>query len=239
MQSEKLARTFAFCMPREACTALKTTICCFTEPCRWIENGEFARVEYGGETFSGRAWNGQMRTHGAPGLFRARGQRCAPPRAGFSITIVVWPAVAIFGRDRMASFEICSWTANFPNGKTLIMHTSKTRMRLWRAAPRGESSRSLGSDFETGHIVNGHIPVRAASGEQPVKAGGKLIVIDGGFCKAYHQRTGIAGYTLVSSSRGLSLRSHGPLKAPRRRFWTIWTSCLPRTCSSPAANASM
>ena len=74
----------------------------------------------------------------------------------------------------------------------------------------------FGLDFETGHIVNGHIPVRAASGEQPVKAGGKLIVIDGGFCKAYHQRTGIAGYTLVSSSRGLSLRSHGPFESTQK-----------------------
>ena len=58
--------------------------------------------------------------------------------------------------------------------------------------------------------------MRAASGEQPVKAGGKLIVIDGGFCKAYHQRTGIAGYTLVSSSRGLSLRSHGPFESTQK-----------------------
>ena len=53
-------------------------------------------------------------------------------------------------------------------------------------------------------------------GEQPVKAGGKLIVIDGGFCKAYHRRTGIAGYTLVSSSRGLSLRSHGPFESTQK-----------------------
>ena len=67
----------------------------------------------------------------------------------------------------------------------------------------------FGLDAASGHIINGHVPVRAGSGEQPVKAGGKLIVIDGGFCKAYHCRTGIAGYTLVSSSRGLSLRSHG------------------------------
>ena len=89
-------------------------------------------------------------------------------------------------------------------------------MRLWRAAPRGAFFAEFGLDFETGHIVNGHIPVRAASGEQPVKAGGKLIVIDGGFCKAYHQRTGIAGYTLVSSSRGLSLRSHGPFESTQK-----------------------
>ena len=71
----------------------------------------------------------------------------------------------------------------------------------------------FGLDGTQGHIINGHVPVRAANGEKPIKANGKLIVIDGGFCKAYHNRTGIAGYTLVSSSRGLSLRSHGPFES--------------------------
>ena len=52
--------------------------------------------------------------------------------------------------------------------------------------------------------------------EKPVKAGGRLIVIDGGFCKAYHKRTGIAGYTLVFSSRGLSLRSHGSFETTQK-----------------------
>ena len=60
------------------------------------------------------------------------------------------------------------------------------------------------------HIINGHVPVRAASGENPIKAGGKLMVIDGGFAKAYHDTTGIAGYTLVYHSRGFQLVQHAP-----------------------------
>ena len=60
------------------------------------------------------------------------------------------------------------------------------------------------------HVVNGHVPVKAAEGENPVKGGGKLIVIDGGFCRAYQRTTGIAGYTLVFNSRGLTLRTHQP-----------------------------
>lgn len=60
------------------------------------------------------------------------------------------------------------------------------------------------------HIINGHVPVKAGSGEQPVKAGGKLMVIDGGFSKAYHETTGIAGYTLVYHSRGFQLVQHEP-----------------------------
>ena len=56
-----------------------------------------------------------------------------------------------------------------------------------------------------GHIINGHVPVKVKEGESPVKANGKLIIIDGGFCKAYHKKTGIAGYTLIANSRGLRL----------------------------------
>lgn len=60
------------------------------------------------------------------------------------------------------------------------------------------------------HIINGHVPVHAASGENPIKANGKLMVIDGGFSQAYHEETGIAGYTLVYHSRGFQLVQHEP-----------------------------
>ncbi len=62
--------------------------------------------------------------------------------------------------------------------------------------------------IKRGHIINGHVPVKVKEGESPVKANGKLIIIDGGFCKAYHKKTGIAGYTLISNSRGLRLLEH-------------------------------
>ena len=60
----------------------------------------------------------------------------------------------------------------------------------------------------TGHIINGHTPVKAVAGEKPIRADGRLLVIDGGFCRAYHPKTGIAGYTLISSSRGMRLKAH-------------------------------
>ena len=61
-----------------------------------------------------------------------------------------------------------------------------------------------------GHIINGHIPVKQKDGESPIKAGGRLLSIDGGFCKAYQPTTGIAGYTLIYNSWGMRLVSHGP-----------------------------
>ena len=68
---------------------------------------------------------------------------------------------------------------------------------------------------ENRHIINGHVPVHASKGENPIKAGGKLMVIDGGFSEAYHNETGIAGYTLVYHSRGFQLVQHEPFKSSR------------------------
>ena len=68
--------------------------------------------------------------------------------------------------------------------------------------------REFGVQPERGHIINGHTPVKTTSGEKPIRADGKLLVIDGGFCTAYHPKTGIAGYTLISSSRGMRLKAH-------------------------------
>ena len=65
------------------------------------------------------------------------------------------------------------------------------------------------------HIINGHVPVHASKGENPIKAGGRLMVIDGGFSEAYHSETGIAGYTLVYHSRGFQLVQHEPFTSAR------------------------
>ena len=69
---------------------------------------------------------------------------------------------------------------------------------------------AFGISDEPRHIINGHVPVHAAEGENPIKADGRLMVIDGGFSQAYHKTTGIAGYTLVYHSRGFELVQHEP-----------------------------
>lgn len=66
---------------------------------------------------------------------------------------------------------------------------------------------------ERSHIINGHTPVRTSKGEHPVRAEGKLLVIDGGFCKSYHKTTGIAGYTLIFNSHGIRIKSHQPFQS--------------------------
>jgi fructose-1,6-bisphosphatase-3 len=71
----------------------------------------------------------------------------------------------------------------------------------------------FGMNPDRSHIINGHVPVKVKKGESPIKAGGKLFVIDGGFAKAYQKETGIAGYTLIYNSHGLVLVSHEPFES--------------------------
>ena len=89
-----------------------------------------------------------------------------------------------------------------------------------------------------GHIINGHTPVKTTKGEQPIRAEGQLLVIDGGFCRAYHPKTGIAGYTLISSSRGCRLKSHQAFTAlPRRSPATSISKARPTALTRPTVAA--
>ena len=76
--------------------------------------------------------------------------------------------------------------------------------------------REFGLKSDLSHIINGHTPVHVSDGEIPIKAGGKLIVIDGGFSRAYHKTTGIAGYTLIYNSHGMRIKSHMPFESVER-----------------------
>ena len=80
---------------------------------------------------------------------------------------------------------------------------------------------------ENVHIINGHVPVHQSAGESPVKCGGKVLIIDGGFCRAYHKETGIAGYTLIYNSYGLSLTAHEPFESTEKSNPGGEGYCLP------------
>ncbi len=87
----------------------------------------------------------------------------------------------------------------------------------WELAERPEVVadvlREFGVDPERGHVINGHTPVLTARGEKPVRAGGRFLIIDGGFCEKYHNKTGIAGYTLVSDDHGMRIKAHLPFES--------------------------
>ena len=117
----------------------------------------------------------------------------------------------LFGREKMTTFERYfvadrkTWTETKNPYYGLVEDYDTASFIL----------REFGLDDQTGHIINGHVPVRAAIGEHPVRARGRYIRIDGGFCRAYHDRTGIAGYTLIYTSRGLRLVSHSPFEGKK------------------------
>ena len=81
----------------------------------------------------------------------------------------------------------------------------------------GSILEEFGLDKADAHIVNGHVPVEQIHGESPIKCGGKLLIIDGGFSKAYQKKTGIAGYTLIFNSHHLALAEHKPFDPERER----------------------
>ena len=73
--------------------------------------------------------------------------------------------------------------------------------------------KEFGLPEENTHIVNGHVPVKSKKGESPIKCNGRVLVIDGGFSKAYQKETGIAGYTLIYNSHGMILAAHEPFES--------------------------
>ena len=110
----------------------------------------------------------------------------------------------LFGRGKMTTFE-----RFFVNSSKLIEEQKNAYYLMYNNDFTFEKiAREFGLCKETSHIINGHVPVKSIEGESPIKAGGRLIVIDGGFCKAYHETTGIAGYTLIYNSYGMRLSAH-------------------------------
>jgi fructose-1,6-bisphosphatase-3 len=114
----------------------------------------------------------------------------------------------LFGKEKMTTFE-----NYFINDKSSSI---EPKNYYYEFRDNKESCIKILSEFSlsgNAKIINGHVPVKVKKGESPIKAGGKLIVIDGGFSRAYQGVTGIAGYTLIYNSQGMSLVSHQPFKS--------------------------
>ncbi len=115
------------------------------------------------------------------------------------------PTSPLFGRDKMTTFE----RYFIEDKETHKEHKNAYYTLINNVETADKILEEFGLD-ETGHIINGHVPVHQGEGENPLKCGGKVIMIDGGFSKAYQTVTGIAGYTLTYNSYGLTLTAHEP-----------------------------
>lgn len=130
---------------------------------------------------------------------------------GQDILWYLWcgPDSPLFGKDKMTTFE-----RYFIDEPALHKEHSDP---YYEKRNDEETCRNILKEFglnpSKSHIINGHVPVKVKKGESPVKGGGRLFVIDGGFAKAYQKVTGIAGYTLIYNSHGLVLCSHEPFES--------------------------
>ncbi len=173
------------------------------------EDGNFAVEIFEGKSYSGKALFDYCDHRAREGYFAPEG---SPARqAGQDFLWYLWcgPLSPLYGRSAMTTFE------------RIYIEDKETHKEIknpyYQCIADPAAAEKILTEFgltdESSHIINGHVPVRAVEGENPVKAGGKLIVIDGGFCRAYHKQTGIAGYTLVYNSHGLTLRTHQPFES--------------------------
>ena len=173
------------------------------------EDGAFAAIRFEGVARSGKQLFDYCDRRARQGYSAPLG---SPARlAGQDFLWYLWCGAKspLFGRSAMTTFE-----------RLYIADPAAHREikdPYYRHIAHADTATRILQEFGlTGagcHIVNGHVPVRAMEGESPIKGGGRLIIIDGGFCRAYHRRTGIAGYTLVYNSRGLILRTHQPFES--------------------------
>ncbi len=162
------------------------------------KDGSFTAVTLCGQTLYGRAYMDLCDRE-------ARRAMAGEADPDFLYFLFCGKNSPIYGREKMATFE-----RYYLEDDGAILKEKKNPYfdLIEDPAVCDRILAAFGLDPARAHIINGHIPVRAKSGENPIGAGGKHLRIDGGFCKAYHKQTGTAGYTLIYNSHGLRLVCH-------------------------------
>lgn len=179
------------------------------------EDGTFREVELYGKKYKGKALYDALEQ-----LLR-KGYYAIDPvekQRGQDMLWYTWcnGNSPVFGKDKMATFE-----RYFVKEKELHAE-KKNPYYTWYDKDETVTMilHEFGLDSSESHIINGHVPVEAKKGELPIKCGGRLIVIDGGFSKAYQPKTGIAGYTLTYNSYGFLLAAHEPFESVEKAVET-------------------
>ncbi len=168
------------------------------------EDGSFTSVSVGNTRYSGKALYDRLDR-----LVRDAYRQRTPYDVDYMWYLWCGKNSPVYGRDRMITYE-----KHFGDPKT-----TETKNPYYTFVKEEAYCERVLNEFGTGgkfsHIVNGHMPVKVKDGEAPESANGKHITIDGGLAKAYHSKTGIGGYTLISNSQGLFLVSHAPFTSAK------------------------
>ncbi len=168
------------------------------------QDGNFEGVKIQGKTYQGKAYFDVADKMARQAYFDRENEICRD----FMWYLWCGEKSPLFGR-KMRNFE----RAFIADPETWEEEVNPYYRHYHSEKTCGMILREFGLFSPLSHIINGHTPVRTKEGESPVKAGGKVIVIDGGFCRAYQQATGIAGYTLIYNSHGMRIKAHQPFES--------------------------
>lgn len=168
------------------------------------EKGEFDGLTIAGETLTGRALMDYISVQMTHAYYFKDNSKESRDAVDFIWYLWCGPKSPMFGKSKMATFE------NYFIGDKEVR--KEVYNPYYKLSEDESVCNRIFTEFdmnpEVSHIINGHVPVKIKDGETPVKAGGKLFVIDGGISKAYQPKTGIAGYTLIFNSHHLALAEH-------------------------------
>jgi len=178
------------------------------------EDGSFKKVKIGssGKVYSGKSYFDRLEILVREGYFHK--DDLEAKLYGMDLTWYLWngPDSPLFGKDKMTTFE-----RYFIDDKEAHVEKKNPYFKLEDSEKMCKIIfKEFGLNPDCSHIINGHVPVKLKKGESPIRANGKLLVIDGGFSRAYQGTTGIAGYTLIFNSYGLILVSHDPFESTQK-----------------------
>ena len=172
------------------------------------EDGTLKRVRLYGHTYKGKSLYEILESYVRKGFYAVDSKE---RERGKDMMWYIWLSEnsPLFGKDKMATFE-----RYFLAEKETHKEKKNAYYRLLEDEKVVNNIlKEFGLPSEGSYIVNGHVPVKSKDGENPIKCGGKVLVIDGGFSRAYQKETGIAGYTLIYNSYGLILAAHEPFES--------------------------
>ena len=172
------------------------------------EDGSFKQVRVLDKSYHGKALYDALEVYVRKAFFALDP---VEQEKGKDICWYIWtgPNSPLFGKDRMTTFE----RYFIADKQTHVEKKNPYYSLLEDEKVVDQIFKEFGLETSGAHIVNGHVPVHQQDGESPVKCNGKVLVIDGGFSRAYQKETGIAGYTLIYNSYGLLLSAHEPFKS--------------------------
>ncbi len=172
------------------------------------EDGSFTRVNIYGKEYAGKELYDVLESYARKGYYAIDPNE---KKKGQDILWFIWENrnSPVFGKEKMTTFE-----RYFVADKATHQEPKNPYYTLLEKEEIvSKILAEFGLSGQEAHIINGHIPIEAKKGESPVKCNGKLLIIDGGFSKAYQPKTGIAGYTLIYNSYGLVLAAHEPFES--------------------------